>query len=429
MTDDRVFAKCAWRLIPFMMLLYLVNYIDRVNVGFAALTMNRDLGLSPAVFGLGAGVLFFSYALFQVPANVILERVGARRSVFCIMAAWGVISAANAFVQGPVSFYALRFLLGVAEAGFAPGMIFYLTLWFPQAYRARFTAAFMTAIPLAGIIGGPFSGVILGMDGLAGLHGWQWLFLVEGLPACLLAVVALKLLPDGPAHASWLNGTEKNTIAARLADGALMEDRDLWRTLRDPRVFALGLVGFGVASALYGTTLWLPQIVQAMGFSNRATGFVVALPYVLGMGTMILGGRSSDARSERIWHVAIPALLAVAGFVLASLAQSDIIVFVALTLAMVSILAVYGPLFSLPSSFLSGTAAAGGIALFNAIDNLGGFFGPVIIGVLKEETGGYAASMAAIAVVLVLSAVIVLAFGRVMAPRAAIVAPTAGAAE
>ena len=395
MTDDRVFAKCAWRLIPFMMLLYVVNFIDRVNVGFAALTMNKDLGFSPAIFGFGAGVFFIGYLLFQVPANVILERVGARRWIFCILVVWGAISAANAFVQGPTSFYALRFLLGVAEAGFFPGMIFYLTLWFPQAYRARFTASFMAAIPLAGIIGGPLSGLILGMDGVAGLHGWQWLFLIEGLPACLLAFAVLKLLPDGPAHASWLSGAEKKRLPLASPPktswriGTFGRPCAIRACLRSASLFGIVMIAF------YGTSLWLPQIVQAMGFSNRATGFVVALPYVAGMAAMILWGRSSDARGERIWHVALPMLLAAAGFAGASVAQTDPLVLVALTLSMVGIVSAYGPFWSLPSSFLRGSAAAGGIALINTIASLGGFVGPSLIGVLKEQTGGYASAMAA----------------------------------
>ena len=369
------------------------------------------------MFGFGAGVFFIGYLLFQVPANVILERVGARRWIFCITAIWGLISASNAFVQGPTSFYALRFLLGVAEAGLFPGMIFYLTLWFPQAYRARFTASFYVAIPLAGIIGGPLSGLILGMDGVGDLHGWQWLFLIEGTPALVLAFAVLKFLPDGPADASWLTGAEKKTIAARHAAEDSTEHRDLWRALRDPRVLALGLVNFGIQCGLYGTTLWLPQIVQAMGFSNLATGFVVALPYVAAMAAMILWGRSSDKRGERIWHVALPILLAAAGFAGASLAQTDPLVLVALTLSMVGIVSAYGPFWSLPSSFLGGSAAAGGIALINTIASLGGFVGPTIIGVLKEQTGSYASAMAMLAIVFVVAALIVLALGRAMAPR------------
>jgi ACS family tartrate transporter-like MFS transporter len=418
--QDQVFAKCARRLIPFMVLLYLVNFLDRLNVGFAALTMNKDLGLSPAIFGFGAGVFFIGYLLFQVPANVILERVGARRWIFCITAIWGLISASNAFVQGPTSFYALRFLLGVAEAGLFPGMIFYLTLWFPQAYRARFTASFYVAIPLAGIIGGPLSGLILGMDGVGDLHGWQWLFLIEGTPALVLAFAVLKFLPDGPADASWLTGAEKKTIAARHAAEDSTEHRDLWRALRDPRVLALGLVNFGIQCGLYGTKLWLPQIVQAMGFSTLATGFLVALPYIVTMVAMIVWGRSSDASGERIWHVAVPAFIAFGGLIVASLTGSNFIVFIALTFVLAGLLALQGPFWSLPPMLLSGTAVAGGIAFINTIGTgFGGFIGPSLVGVIKDATGGYAVGMAVLAIGPMLSGTIVLALGRSMAPRTA----------
>ncbi len=415
--QDQVFAKCAWRLIPFMALLYVVNFVDRVNVGFAALTMNRDLGFSPTVFGFGAGIFFIGYFLFHVPATVILARVGARRGVFCILAAWGAISASCALVQGPASFYILRFLLGVAEAGFFPGMIFYLTLWFPLAYRARFIASFAAAIPLANIIGGPLSGLILGMDGVLMLHGWQWLFLIEGLPAVFFAGAVLKFLPDGPAQASWLTADEKQTIATRLAAENPAEHSNLWPALRDPRVLALGLALSGFGCGLYGLALWLPQIVQEMGFSNRTTGFIVALPYLAGLAAMVLCGRSSDARGERIWHIALPLLFAASGFALASVTQSDFLTLAALTCAAMGILGMVGPFFSLPSSFLQGAAAAGGIALINSIGVLGGFVGPFAIGVVREQTGGYETAMAMLAFVFVLSALIVLAVGRTFAAR------------
>jgi ACS family tartrate transporter-like MFS transporter len=429
MSGERVFAKCAWRLIPFMILLYLVNYIDRANVGFAALTMNKDLGFSPSVFGLGAGIFFIGYSLFQVPANVILERIGARLWVFCILATWGAISAATALVQGQTSFYVLRFLLGVAEAGFAPGMIYYLSIWFPRSYRARFTGAFYIAVPLAFIVGGPLSGSILGMDGVMGLHGWQWLFLIEGAPAVLLAFAVLRMLPDSPAEAAFLSADEKAFIAARLvAETSPNEQRDLWAALRDPRVIAMGLVYFGISSGAYGVQLWLPQIVQAMGYSNFATGFVSALPFVASIAGLILWGRSSDLKGERIWHVALPAILAASSFVIAALAPSDLVVLIALTLAIVGIRSVQGPYWSLLSSFLSGPAAAGGIGLASTIGTgLGGFLGPTIIGVLKESSGGYESGMVALAVGQTLAAVIVLALGRAMAPRATLTQPKAGA--
>jgi ACS family tartrate transporter-like MFS transporter len=419
MSEHQIFAKCAWRLIPFMMLLFVVNYVDRANVGFAALTMNKDLGFSPAVYGFGAGVFFLSYFLFQVPANLILERIGARRWVFCIMAIWGLVSASNALVQGPASFYALRFLLGVAEAGFFPGMLLYLTYWFPQAYLARYVASFNAAMPLSFIVGGPLSGLILGLDGVLGLHGWQWLFLIEGVPAFLLSFAVLKFLPDGPADASWLSGEEAEAIANHLAAEDLAEQRAFWPALRDPRVFAFGLVNSGILIGFYGIGLWLPQIVQAMGFSNRATGFVVALPYVASVAAMILWARSSDARGERIWHVALAAFVAAAGFVGASLAQSNLLVLVALTFTTVGVISAISPLSSLLKSILSSSAAASGIAIYNSIGNLGGFLGPYIVGSLKESTGGYSAGMAVLAVVLVLAAIVVLTLGRAMARRPA----------
>src|SRR5262245_850024 len=277
--DDQVFARCAWRLIPFLMLLYLLNFLDRVNVGFAALTMNPDLGFTPEIYGFGAGILFFSYAFLQLPANLVMERLGARRWVFIMLVLWGTISASFALVQQATTFYALRFLLGAAEAGFFPGMIYYLTLWFPQAYRARFTAMFITAQPFAFIIGGPLSTLILGMDGIAGLRGWQWLFLIEGLPAALLSFAVLRWLPDGPCTATGFTAYDKGTIATRLAAEETSSRRDFMPALLDARVWVLGLVALGQNCAAYGVQLWLPQIVEGMGFSIQATGFIVALPF------------------------------------------------------------------------------------------------------------------------------------------------------
>ena len=263
--QEQVFAKCAGRLIPFLMLLYFFNYLDRVNVGFAGLTMNRDLGFSPSVYGLAASVFFVSYALFQIPATMFLERLGARAAVAIIMAAWGTVSAATALVHEPIGFYAARFLLGVAEAGFFPGIILYLTFWFPREYRARFTAIFMTAIPLSSTFGGPLSGFILGLDGAGGLRGWQWLFLIEGLPACALALAVLKFLPDGPARATFLSEAEKQTIERRLAAERPAAPTSPWPGLYDPRVLLLGLAGTGVNAAIFGNQLWLPQIVKSLG--------------------------------------------------------------------------------------------------------------------------------------------------------------------
>jgi ACS family tartrate transporter-like MFS transporter len=421
MSDDRVFVKCAWRLIPLMGLLYLVNFLDRLNVGFAALTMNKDLGFSPSVFGTGAGALFAGYLIFQVPLSVTMERFGARRGIFWIMAVWGLISAGCAFVQGPLSFYVLRFLLGAAEAGFFPGMMFYLTLWFPKAYRARYSATFVSAIAYSGIVGGPLSSFILAnADGIGGLHGWQWLFLIEGLPAFLLAFAVLKLLPDQPAHATWLSAAEKATIAARHEAEPSTGERDLSRAIRDPRLLALSLAAFAHGTALYGPTLWLPLIVQGMGFSNFTTGFVVALPYLTAAFVMILWGRSSDKSGERIWHLVFAWLLCAFGLAMASLAQGYAFQLLGLTLGVVGIFTAITQLMTLPPLFLRGPAAAGGIAVINTVVSLGGVVAPPVIGLLKEETGSYSSSMAMIALGLVLSSALVRALVRELAPRAAI---------
>ncbi len=412
--QEPVFARCARRLVPLIAALYFVNYVDRVNVGFAALTMNRDMSFSPSVYGLGASLFFPGYLLFQIPANIVLERVGARRWIFSIMAVWGALSMATAFMQGPRSFYLLRFCLGIAEAGFFPGMVLYLTYWFPQFYRARFVAGFMTAIPMAFVIGAPISGFILQMDGLYSLHGWQWLFVIEGLPAFLLAFVVLRFLPDRPASASWLTQEDKNRISARLADESAALSSAFWPALMDPRVIALGVVYFGINFGRYGVELWLPQIVQGTGFSNLATSFIVALPYGVGIVAMILWGLRSDAKGERIWHVALPSLAAAVGCTLAVILRNDMLVLVSLGAVVVSLLAVQGPFFSLPSSYLSGTAVAGGIGLINMLGTgMGGLLGPYIMGVLKERTGGYASGMAVLALALIMSAAVVLAIGRV----------------
>ena len=421
--QDQVLTKCAWRLIPFMVLLYLVSFVDRTNASLAALTMNKDLSFSPAVFGFGAGIFFFGYALFQVPANVILERIGARRWIFCIMAVWGLLSASNALVQTPISFYMVRFLLGVAEAGFLPGMLLYMTYWFPRGRLARFTAYFMIANPLSGVVGGPISSLILGMDGVAGLHGWQWLFLLEGLPTVLLSFAVLKFLPDGPAYASWLTKEEKDLIATSLETEEPAGRPDLWSALRDPRVLALGIAYFAWNGAGFGITLWLPQIVKAMGFSNTATGFVVGLGYVACIPAMIFGGRSSSGRSERIWHVALPLLLTASCLAIASLTQSNVIVLVTLVIGLPAAYAAFGPFFSLPASFLHGTAAAGGIGLVGTIVNVGAFLGPLLIGVLVQGSGNYRSGFAADAIGYAMAALLVIAVGRALAPRTMMVQP------
>jgi ACS family tartrate transporter-like MFS transporter len=416
--QEQVFAKCAGRLIPFLMLLYFFNYLDRVNVGFAALTMNRDLGFSPSVYGLAASVFFISYALFQIPATMFLERIGARAAVAIIMASWGTVSAATALVNAPIGFYAARFLLGVAEAAFFPGMILYLTFWFPREYRARFTAIFMTAIPLSSTFGAPISGLILGLDGTGGLRGWQWLFLIEGVPVLALALAVLKFLPNGPAEATFLSEAEKQTIERRLAAERPAAPASPWPGLYDPRVLLLGLAGTGVNAAIFGNQLWLPQIVKSLGYSNLATGFIVSLPYLLGIPIMLLVARSSDRRGERVWHTAIPLMVTAAGFTVAAMAHNPFVVIGGLFAVVWGLVGTYGPYYSQASSFFAGPAAPGAIALVNLMcTGAGGFIGPNVVGLLKQHTGGYAAGMLALSAGLVISVVLLLLLGRVMAAR------------
>jgi MFS transporter, ACS family, tartrate transporter len=385
--DERIFARCAWRLIPLMLALYFVNYLDRVNVAFASLTMVRDLNFSASEYGFGAGILFVGYFAFHVPANLILERIGARRWMFLILLAWGTLSAVTALVQGPISFFIVRFILGAAEAGLYPGLIFYLTLWFPPAYRARYVANFMIGLPLAFVIGSPVSGLLLELDGLGGLHGWQWMFILEGLPACVLAFVVLRMLPDGPAQAAWLSQDEKQFIATRLAAQEPTEHPQLWQALSDKRVILLGLIYLADQSAASGSRFWMPQIVQGMGFSNFVTSLIVALPFLLAMGVMFAWGKSSDVKGERVWHVAIPLLLTGAGFVVAMATSSNLVALLALSVSMIAPLMFLGPFWGLNSSFLGGRAAAGAIALVSAVGSLGGFVGPNVVGVLKDATG------------------------------------------
>ena len=416
MSEDRVFAKCAWRIIPFVTLLYVVSFLDRVNVGFAALTMNKDLGFSPAIYGIGAGIFFLGYGPFQFPANLMLHRIGARRWLFAILATWGAVSAGNALIAGQSSFFFLRFLLGLAECGLVPGVLLYLTYWFPLAYRARFSATFLAGSPLAFVIGGPLSGLILQMDGLGGLHGWQWLFILEGLPACVLAFFVLSYLPDRPSEANFLSPDEKALVTARLAADPKTEKSSLTSVLLDGRVIALGFVNFGVLAGGYGAGLWLPQIIASMGFSVLATGFMIVVPYLVAVVVMILWGRSSDFRDERIWHIAIPAFVAAAGFMVASISPSTTVKLIALSFVATGIFASLAPQVSAVSSFLSGPAVAAGIGLMTAIGTTGGLVGPVLTGFLTKD-GDYSRAMMALASALFMAGVLALIVGRFMAPR------------
>jgi D-galactonate transporter len=406
----------SWRLIPFLVLAYFFSYLDRVNLGFAALTMNTELKFSPIVFAWGAGIFFIGYFLFEVPSNLALEKYGASRWIARIMVTWGIISASMALVSGVWSFYTLRFLLGVAEAGFFPGIILYLTYWYPAQYRARFLAAFAIAVPVSTVIGAPISGLLLGLNGAMGLTGWQWLFIIEGIPSVLLGIVTWFYLTDRPAKAKWLNADQKAWLSAKLESETAAKQAavhlTLGQALRSPKVLTLSLIYFGFVGALYGMQFWLPQIVKAFGFSNAQTGFVTAVPYLFGTIAMILWARHSDATRERVMHVGLPLLLTALALAACGYIDNPSLTMVALIVAAIGVFCTFAVFWTLPTAWLSGTAAAGAIALINSIGNLAGFGGPYLIGWVKEATGSTSTGLLVLAVLPLLGGLLVFLGGH-----------------
>ena len=413
--ESRVVRKLNRRILPFVMLLYFVSFLDRVNVGFAAFTMNKAIGLSPAAFGFGGGIFFFGYVLFQVPSNLILYRVGARRWIAWVVVVWGVVSAATAFAIGPVSFCALRFLLGAVEGGFFPGIVLYLTLWFPGRHRALAIAAFMAAAPLSTAAGSPISGALMELPTIAGLGNWQWLFILEGLPAVLLGLLTLKVLSDRPGQALWLQPEERGWLESTLqaedpaTSGHKEATASAWTSLRDPRVLALSLIYTGTSAGLYAVGLWSPQILRQFGYSSFAIGWLNSIPGFVAIATMILWARHSDKTLERTWHVAIPCALACLGFIWAGDAQSVLTVILALTVVSFGVNAPKPPLWAMPSMFLSGAGVAAGIGWINSLGNVGGFLGPWVIGWMKGKWGSYAGGLDAVGAMMALSAVVMVA--------------------
>ena len=403
------------RLIPFLVLAYLLAYLDRVNLGFAALTMNEELKFTPTMFSWGAGIFFIGYFLFEVPSNIALERFGASRWIARIMVSWGIISALMALVSGPWSFYALRFLLGIAEAGFFPGIILYLTYWYPAEYRARFLAAFAIAVPVSTVIGAPLSGLLLGLDGALGLKGWQWLFIIEGIPSVALGIVTWFYLTDKPSQAAWLTPEQKAWLTGRLdserAAKAGLNTMTLAQALASPKVLVLSVIYFGFVGALYGMQFWLPQIVKAFGISNVQTGLVTAIPYLFGSVAMVLWARHSDQTRERVWHVGLPLLLTAVALAACGYITDPTWTMVALTIAAIGVFCTFALFWTLPTAWLSGTAAAGGIALINSIGNLAGFGGPYLIGWIKEATGSTATGLLVLAILPLVAGLLVL-FGK-----------------
>jgi MFS transporter, ACS family, tartrate transporter len=420
---DSALRKARRRLIPFLFLLYVVAYLDRVNIGFGAIDMNRDLGFSAAVYGFGSGVFFLSYTLLEVPSNLLLARVGTRVWIARIMVTWGLVASAMAFVSSAPMFYALRFVLGAAEAGFFPGVIFYLTRWFPERERARTISLFMTATAMAGVIGAPLSSALLRLDGAFGLHGWQWLFLVEGLPAVLLAPVVLRYLTERPEDAAWLTVEERTWLSREMAtEQAVTAGAHVAfaSAVRSTRLWALAFLYFFLVIAFYGVSFWLPQIVEAAGQLPAATIVLLsALPYgAAAIGMVIVGGRS-DRRRERRWHVAVPALVGASGFFLTVVVPPSAPAYLlTLSIAAFGIWGALGPFWTLPPAFLRGTAAAGGIALINSVGNLGGFVGPSAIGYIRDATGAFGSGLIALACCLIGAAAIALSLRADAAPSA-----------
>lgn len=418
--ESAAVQRASRRLVPFLFALYVGAYLDRINIGFAQLQMKTSLGFSDAVYGLGAGIFFLGYFLFEVPSNLMLARVGARKWIARIMITWAILSSATAFVRTPMAFYMIRFLLGVAEAGFFPGMIYYLSQWIPQAERASVVSRFMTAIAIAGLIGGPLSAALMRLDGVAGFAGWQWIFLAEGVPSMVMGIAVLHWLPDRPADATWLTPGQREALTARIAaEAATIAGRrrgGVRDALLDPAVWRLALLYFTLLIGLYGISLWLPQIIRGFpGLTNVTAAVFSAIPYLVAAVTMVLVGWHSDRRRERAGHVAGAAIVGAIGMTLSAYAGSPVLGIFALSIAAAGILSALPPFWSLPTALVSGTAAAAAIALINSFGNLGGFIGPIIIGRLVQASHSFQTSLLAIAATLLVGAAIALSMRRAQA--------------
>jgi MFS family permease len=422
--QEATMRRVFWRLMPFLLLAYLICYIDRVNVGFASLQMNKAVGIDPATYGLGAGIFFIGYFLLEVPSNLALERFGARTWIARIMISLGIISGACALIGGPISFLVLRFLLGAAEAGFFPGVILYLTYWFPAEQRAKIVGIFMVAIPVAGLTGSPMSGAILGLDGTLGLGGWQWVFILEAIPAVLLGVLAFVWLTDKPEHADWLSPEERAWLTTKLQAEQQRRSRvkhlSVWQVMGNRYVLIMALVYSGAAGASSGLALWQPQLIKSFGLTNFETGLLNAVPYGIAAIWMILWGHNSDRTGERVWHNALPlgwmglALLATFG------ASGLWTIIPLLTLVLAGTYASKGPFWALSSEWLAAPVAAAGLAQINALGNLSGFFCNFLIGWIKGATGSFPLALTPIAALAIAGTIAVLLVGRGQPRTAAI---------
>lgn len=418
---QRTLAKVRNRILPLLIAAFVVSYVDRVNVGFAAITLSKDIGLTASMYGLGAGLVFFGYCIFELPSNLALERFGARRWLARIMITWGLIGCCMALVQGPASFYILRFLLGAAEAGLFPGVILYLTYWLPGKYRARYVAMFALAIPLSNVIGAPVSGALLDLDGLLGLKGWQWVFILEALPAIILGVLVLLLLSDRPKDARWLNDAERTWLQGEIdrETAGRAERRHMpLRMLLDRRVLVFATVFFCTGIPSYGLSLWMPQIVKGLGHTNINTGFIVAIPFVFGCASLLLWGQSSDRRQERMWHAISAALLASVGMAIGAASSNTGLQLVGLCVAAAGIYGLKGPFLTLVSEGFGSANAAAGIALVSTFGNLSGFVAPYMVGVIIDEFGTYRFGLLFLSIMPFLGAITLLAWSKQKASAA-----------
>ncbi len=427
--ETQTIAKVSRRLLPLVALGYCIAYIDRSNISVASLTMNPDLGFSAYLYGWGAGTFFFGYFLFEIPSNLILEKVGARLWIARIMITWGIISGIMAIVTGATSFLIIRFLLGAAEAGFFPGMILYLTYWFPAQYRGRVISTLFIAQPVANAVASIASAEILKMDGMLGIKGWQWIFIIEAVPAVLLGLVVLRYMTDRPARADWLSEDERRWLQARLdSESRQIESAGhmTWtRALADPRVVALSLIYFMSVTANYGIVFFMPQIIKGIGLSNTATGWVSSVPYIVGTVGLIAWGWSSDRNKERRWHLIVASTLGAFGLAFAGWSGASYWALLGMAAATVGIYGSRAAFWPMPSMFLTGTAAAGAIAMINAIGNLGGSVGPLVVGWIKDSTQSFSAGLYFLAACSLMAAIITFFAARAAGAPAAVPSPSA----
>ncbi len=410
LVEQSTMRKVYWRLLPITILTYFLCYLDRINVGFAALTMNKDIGLDAATYGLAAGAFFWGYFLFEVPSNIILEKVGARLWIARIMVTWGLLSGATAFCVGPWSFLTMRFLLGLAEAGLFPGLILFFTYWFPDWHRARIVSAFMVALPAAVAAGSPISTSLLGLNGVLGVAGWKWMYIAEAVPTVLVGIFILFFVTDRPHLAHWLSDDERKWLVGTLeTERSLVEAKrkvSLWQSFWDAKVLLLTLNYFGIVGASIGMLLFLPQMVKQLGLTNMQVGWVSMIPYICGAVAMLLWGWASDRFGERRWNLFLACVVATVGLIIAGQTIGTWWAIVGMSIAAIGFYGSKGPFWSMPPMILTGTAAASGIAWINGVGNLGGFFGPTIVGWAKNYTGSFAGGLYALAGFSLMSAIV-----------------------